>query len=515
MSFGRYMGTNREDVSAIWQVYENKLRIYEVHMNRKQYQRIKKYCEKQKLFDREDKVILAVSGGADSVFLVEFMKELAQEWKLSLEMVHVNHGIRGEEAFRDEQFCQKLAKKNGISFTAFHGNVPEIAKSKKMSEEEAARWYRYQCLEMHREKTGFQKIAVAHHQNDQAETMLFQMLRGSSLRGAGGIRPQRDGIVRPLLAVDREEIEEALRESGQSWCEDSTNQEMLYSRNQLRHQVLPYIEKEIAPAAVSHLAELGEQLQEIFGYIEQETVKIREAVVRRNQNRLEVSADAFCKLHIVLQREMVLQMLEELAGSRKDITSQHIKACCQLVVGETGKRISLPYGISMGKDYDVVWLKCQDDLQTKEIIFKEVSQVSEENLLWEPDRDNCKEYMLKQSDGNGISVIVEKVSITQDDFKKWKEVPKKSCTKWFDCARINRMLEFRHPKQGDYFLIGDGKKKKLGRFLIDRKIPQDAREELWVWAMGSHIVWIPELDRVSTEFYVKESTVDILCVSYQ
>ncbi len=483
-------------------------------MNRKRYHRIKMYCEKHKLFCNGDKVILAVSGGADSVFLVHFMKELAQEWQLTLVMVHVNHGIRGAEADRDELFCQEMAKEYGIPFVAFHGDVPYLARTKKMSEEEAARWYRYQCLESYRENNGFHKIAVAHHQNDQAETMLFQMLRGSSLRGAGGIRPKRDGIVRPLLVMERAEIEEELRECHQSWCEDSTNQELLYSRNQLRHQVLPYIEKEIVPGAARHLAELAGQLQEVFEYLDVETKNTRKSIVQKKQDGLEMQGEEFCRLHTVLQRELILQLIEELAGSRKDITSQHLKSCCELAAGETGKRISLPYGIQMGKDYDVVWLKKQkiflDTLEKSQQIVEGTEM--EEVYLWNPDQDQQKEYILQCFNGKCKKVIVEKVSIRDENSKKWKEVPKNSCAKWFDCARINRMLEFRHPKQGDYFLIGDGKRKKLGRFLIDQKIPQDVREQLWVWAMGSHILWIPELDRISTEFYVNEDTTDILCV---
>lgn len=486
-------------------------------MNRERYHRIKMYCEKHGLFRQEDKVVLAVSGGADSVFLVYFMKELAKEWSLSLTIAHVNHGIRGEEAKRDEGFCQRLAQECGVDFVVFHGDVPVLAQEKKMSEEEAARWYRYQCLEGYRESAGFDKIAVAHHQNDQAETVLFQMLRGSSLRGAGGIRPRRDCIVRPLLSVRREEIEEELRYSGKSWCEDSTNQEMIYSRNQLRHQVLPQLEREIAQGATAHLAELAEQLQEVYDFVEQETKKSWKSMVRVKQHGLEMQVQDFLELHSVVQRELVLQMMEELSGSRKDITSQHMKTCCQLAAGETGKRISLPYGIQAGKDYDVIWMKKQEPFSVGiEKSQESIQSLKEKNaFLWNHMEDKRKEYDLESSKETRKFIILEKFSIREEKENKWKEVPKNSCTKWFDCARINRMLEFRHPQEGDYFLIGDGKRKKLGRFLIDQKVTRERREQLWVLAMGSHILWIPEMNRVSTGFYVNENTTEVLCASYK
>lgn len=474
------------------------------------------YCEKHHLFQKQDKVILAVSGGADSVYLVHIMKELAKEWMLSLVMVHINHGIRGAEADRDEVFCRQLAQEYDIPFRAYHGDIPSLAKEKHMSEEEAARWYRYQCLEEYRAQLGFDKIAVAHHQNDQAETVLFQILRGSSLRGAGGIRPKRGVIVRPLLDLGRQEIEEGLMDCGQQWCEDSTNQEIVYSRNQIRHEILPKIEQKIVPGATQHLAKLAEQLQEVFSYLEKETQNAWNEIIKKQNDGLEMQAKQFCSLHPVLQKELILQMIEEVSGSRKDITRTHIEACCRLAAGETGKRIALPYGIHMGKDYELVWMRQETKNNIHSITDKKsLPSDRNEGFCWNLTEQNGKEYVLENFRKEKIHVCLEKLSIRADEEAKRKEVRKNSCTKWFDYAKINSTLEFRHPKQGDYFLIQGGKKKKLGRFLIDRKVAKEDREKLWVLAMGGHILWIPELDRVSTGFYVEEHTVSVLQARYQ
>ena len=180
-------------------------------MNEQMIDRMGKYCDANKLFSENEQVVVGLSGGADSVFLTCMMKKLAPRWGLGLHLVHVNHGIRGLEAERDECFCRELAEKLNLPITVFHGNVPELAQRQHMTEEEAGRYYRYQCMEEERRRLGYDKIAVAHHRDDQAETVLFQLLRGSSLRGLGGMYPVRGRIVRPLLLFRREELEGELR----------------------------------------------------------------------------------------------------------------------------------------------------------------------------------------------------------------------------------------------------------------------------------------------------------------
>lgn len=496
-------------------------------MNTQMIYRIKIYCEEKHLFSEGEQVLIGLSGGADSVFLAYAMKELEQEWRLHLHLVHVNHGIRGREAERDEEFCRSLARKLELPVTIFHGNVPELAKEKGMSEEEAGRFYRYQCMEELRLQLDFDKIAVAHHQDDQAETVLFQLLRGSGLRGAGGMRPVRDRIVRPLLTVRRREIEEELRRLGQSWCEDSTNQELMYSRNQLRHRVIPYLEREVAPGTVVHLAHTAGQMQEVFDYLTRETMRIYGQLVKAKKDRLEMETAEFCQLHSILQKELVMRLFEQVAGSRRDITSRHVEAVCSLASGPTGKRLTLPYGMKAGKDYHIVWL--EKELPRKKLDNRTErpllpapeqegwqGQTKEADLVWQPEETQKKVYFLLDSNEKKSRIVLEKLSLCKVSGQNMRKVPKNSCTKWFDYARINGMLEFRHPQEGDYFLLDlDGNRKKLSRFLIDQKISLERRKRLWVLAMEAHVVWIPELGRSSAGFYVTEDTEEVLCASYE
>lgn len=489
---------------------------------------IKNYCVKNQLFSSGDQVIIGLSGGADSVFLVYAMRELAQEWELTLHLVHVHHGIRGEEADRDELFCRCLGEQLGIPVTVFHGNVPELARRLGMSEEEAGRSYRYQCLEEQRQKLGFDKIAVAHHREDQAETVLFQILRGSSLRGMGGMSPVRDRIVRPLLGLHRQQIEQELDRLGQSWCQDSSNQDTGYSRNWIRHQLLPLLEEKGIPGVADRLAELSEQMRDVAGYIQEKTDRELQRLAHLEGEQWEIEAKAFGQLHPALQRSLVMSLLEQAAGSRKDITSRHVQAVKSLMSGDTGKRISLPYDLQAGKDYDIVWLRKQSPQergrelgerngQTEGIDpeKKEIDGERWERKIWDPHQAENREFLLDMTDGRIIKILLQKLPIEHILEGNRKNVStnawKNNCTKCFDYARISGMLEFRYPKEGDYFLLDTaGNRKKLSRFLIDEKVSREKRSTLWVLAQGAHILWIPELGRCSAGYYVTESTSQVL-----
>ena len=187
------------------------------------YLKVKDFIREHALVDYGDKIVAGVSGGADSVFLFMVLAELAKEYSLSLCAVHVNHGIRGEEALHDEDYTKNFVQGLGYECKVFYKDIPALARSLKITEEEAGRVYRYECFENVRESLGFDKVAVAHHKDDQAETVLFQLFRGSGIKGLGGMRPGNGNIIRPLLGIRRCEIEEALLAEGTGYCVDCTD----------------------------------------------------------------------------------------------------------------------------------------------------------------------------------------------------------------------------------------------------------------------------------------------------
>ncbi len=461
------------------------------------YETVEGYCRKHNLFSYGDGIVVGLSGGADSVFLLYILSKIKEPWGLHLVAVHVNHGIRGKEAQRDQEYAQAFAESLGIPCKVYKENIPELAKNHHMTEEEAGRVYRYQCFEECRTELAYQKIAVAHHQEDQAETILFQMLRGSSLRGLGGMRPKREHIIRPLLGISRKEIEETLQEEQIAYCQDSTNLEDTYARNLLRNKVIPYLQKEVQPEAVSHIVRTGNHLQEVMAYIDEQTDEMYGRIVKKEQGKRSMDFAEYRQLSGVLQRELILRIVQELCGRKKDITAAHVQMVVSLFEGETGKKIMLPYNIRAEKSYDIVSLYING--QTAEECAKP-SYIGD-TIVFQ------KKYEMLLANGENGFVVFEKGGREKIQEDNWK----KHCTKCFDYDRMGSMPKLRYPENGDYLWLDQtGRTKKLSRLFIDGKVPREQRRKTLVLAEGCHILWVPVLDRCSAYYYVTKNTKEII-----
>ena len=426
---------------------------------------------------------------------------------------------------------KKLADENGVECRCFHADIPKMAKERHCSEEEMGRIFRYECFEKVRCELGFSKIAVAHHMDDQAETVLFQLARGSALRGLCGMMPKNGYIIRPLLAVCRAEIEDELAQSGIPYSQDSTNFDETYSRNRMRHNVLPYLEENIQAETVSHIARTAEYMQELRSYVERQAGKLFDDIVSCGGGRAEVSAERLRMEDTVLQRECLFMMMERVCGRRKDLTGKHVEQLLSLLKGGTGKRLSLPYDMSAGKDYDVFWIICRSTEKTpkERMIILDCSCAGSlvlagddfHKIKWERISVNEHGSLTQQvcaagsthigglaaPDGRSMTAGVDEQGLP--DYME-----KNSCAKWFDYGKIKNALVFRKPQQGDYLWISpNGNKKKLSRLFIDRKISLSERNRLWVLAEGAHILWVPGLNRGSAYYYVGEDTVDVLLIN--
>ena len=463
------------------------------------YEKIAGYCDRNQLFASGDGVVVGLSGGADSVFLLLALVKLQKRWNLRLCAVHINHGIRGDEALQDQQFSVAFAERLCVDCKVEQADIPAMASQWKMTEEEAGRTYRYQCFEKWRRKLGYQKIAVAHHRDDQAETILFQLLRGSSLRGLGGMRPERDGIVRPLLNTGRQEIEAFLKKEQIGYCVDSTNAEDIYVRNRIRHQVLPFLQEKIQPAAVEHIAQTGEHLREIMEYIDEQVEMLYRKLVDKHGEQLILNAQEFGSLSVVLQRELILYMVKVLAGRRKDITSAHVEQLLSVFLGETGRMTMLPYELRAKKSYDTLVL-----YQEKEPESENVPEYAEEIVFG-------KTYGIELE--NGVIRLVRFEKVLRENLSD--DMLKNHCTKCFDYAKMVSMPIFRYPQKGDFlWLDPNGRTKKLSRLFIDEKLDKKQRERVIVLAEGNHILWVPVLNRCSAYYYVSEDTQKVVLAKF-
>ena len=237
--------------------------------------RVEDFIRKQELFGTGAQVLAAVSGGADSVCLLYLLAQMREEWELEVRAVHVNHGLRGGEADRDAAFTENFCRALSVPCRVRQVDVRGLAASQGLSEEEAARNLRYQALEEEVESWEKEsgcpvRIAVAHHGDDNVETILHNLFRGSGLKGLGGIRPMRGRIVRPLLTVTRQEILDYLKEEGLEYCMDSTNGSGDYTRNRLRLQILPLIQSEVNERAAEHILQAAERMYQADVYLEEQ-----------------------------------------------------------------------------------------------------------------------------------------------------------------------------------------------------------------------------------------------------
>ena len=322
------------------------------------------YIREQRLIQPGERIIAAVSGGTDSVALLRLLVELRPELAIGLSVAHFNHKIRGPESERDQEFVRALAAGLGLDFHLGSGETPAYAREHKMSLETAARELRQGWFAgLLREGQG-DKIATAHTQDDQAETVMMRDLRGAGPRGLAGIAPwQREkSLVRPLLCVTRSEIEAWLKSLGQPWCEDSTNRDLHHTRNRVRHELLPLLQRDYNPAVGQTLADLAEIARAEEEYWSSETAGLAARMVRTGKpsrsgrshgaeapgNKvLAVDVKALLALPLALQRRVVRSICEQLGGS---LEFRHIHELLAFA-GEKapGKTLKLPGGLTAGR----------------------------------------------------------------------------------------------------------------------------------------------------------------------
>ena len=470
---------------------------YDAHMMEK----VLGFMEEQNMIEPGDRVAAGVSGGADSVCLLFLLLEYQKRIPFHLAVVHVNHGIR-KEAAQDAAYVEKLCEKHQLPFFLYERNVPQIAADRKLSCEEAGRQVRYEafrevlkqwkpkeklpCEDAAGTVPGEGKIAVAHHLQDSAETLLFNLFRGTGVWGLTGIRPVREGIIRPLLILRREEIEAYLRQNRISWCIDPTNEEDTYTRNKIRKRILPYVENEIVNGATEHIGATAREMAELTDYLKEEICKASSLCLRdEGEKGVILRLEDLQQLSSYLQKQVILSALQLAGGTRRNIGRVHIEALLKLMQKNGYKQQYLPGGIIASKEYGILRLQRKGNPGE---IFCQSPEIS----VQIPGT-----YSLNDESFFEFSLIKK---------EKIDRIEENQYTKYLDYDKINNCLTLRFRRQGDFLTINEaGQKKSLKEYMIQEKIPAPLRDRLPVIADGSHILWIPGY-RISAYYKTDEYT---------
>lgn len=445
------------------------------------------------MIDKGDRIIVGVSAGADSVCLLYMLLFIQKHIPVDICIVHIEHGIRGKDSIEDAEFVEKLAHDKGIKFRMFSYDVISEAKKRNIGTEEMGRILRYQSFERAAEQVwgseATYRIAVAHNKNDNAETVLLNLFRGSGLKGMTGIPYKRGNIIRPLIETSRNEIESWLKSHDIAYRTDSTNFETEYTRNKIRLKVLPYVQEEINNQSLDNICHFSDSAREAYEYIEKQIQKAYDKYVLHDDDIF--IKDECLNEEMVIIKGVVKCSIEKAAQKSRDITRKHIEDVTALFFRQTGRMLNLSEGIEAKRVYGGIK------------IYKNKENHKDINT-------ECRYIDIKAA---GEYVFMgKKYSVSVENWEKNQFIPEKIYTKWFDYDKIKGALQLRNKKPKDYLQINkEGHNKKLKAYFTDEKIPKEERDDIMLLADGSHIIWIVGY-RISEAYKITEDTKKVIKV---
>jgi len=479
--------------------------------------------EENDLLARGDPVVLGVSGGPDSVGLLYLLR--GSRLDLRLHIAHLNHLIRGAEAAEDARFVERLAEELDLPATIEARDVPAAQKRFGGSLEEAARRERYAFLEEVAKNNNAKKIALGHTADDQVETILQHILKGTGLRGLRGMLPTRPlrpdsglFVIRPLLGLWHQEIEEFLTRKRISFRRDRTNVERSFLRNRLRHELLPLLEADYNKGIKEAILRLGQGARLAYDFLKTKVQEAEEkALIRQTLDGGRRTTDVDIGLLLGLHPAVASELIKEIAGrlsvrqkpdspafaglgsSRRDFSIGHFKETMRLARGETGKVIHLPGGVRVVKEYGRL---CFETAESETADFAETAELN--RVIRVPGRTVISDL--------GLEFEVEaKGKEDFDNFLKrksrWQEAVDRAC--------IREPLRVRCRRPGDRFRpLGVRGEKKLKEFFIDQKVPRRLRESIPLVVSGDRVIWVVGY-RIDERVKVTETTQEVLSISVQ
>lgn len=305
-------------------------------------EKVRKTIREYNLIEKNDSIVVGVSGGPDSMTLLSILLKLREEFNLKIYVAHVNHMLR-ENAIKDEEYVKEFCEKNNIEMFIKKANISEIAKKEKIGLEEAGRNARYNFFEEILKNTESNKIAIAHNLNDKVETIIMNTLRGSGVSGLKGIESKRKKYIRPLIEIERHEIEKYCIENEINPRHDESNDDNTYTRNKIRNIIIPYIRNEFNPNIIKTLNRLSEIIKEEDEYVQSKTEKIfKEILLTNEKNKIELDPRKFNDQEKVIQKNLILLAIKKVKGSTQGIEKVNIDDIIKLCNNNIGNKLIRP-----------------------------------------------------------------------------------------------------------------------------------------------------------------------------
>jgi len=467
----------------------------------------KSYCQQQNFYQPGSAILLGVSGGPDSLAMLDLFCRIREEEQLDLAVFHLDHGLR--HASREEaDFVLKFCQERELSCRIERIDLPGIAENTQAGIEELARRIRRAFYYKYAQKLDCDILALGHQLNDRVETMLFNLIRGSGIQGLQGINPTgyyRDlKIIRPLLQFHRSTIEYYCQERRLNPRRDRSNLSLKYSRNRIRNELIPYLEEHFNPELIKNLASTAELIAEESAFLDRITTNIyNDLVVREEEHRLDFVCQEIASLDPVLQKRLLRYIIAELLDSRQGFYQQHYELMQKIIQEEAETEENKP-----ARDYDF----------PRDLLLRlEYGNVSFRDRIWQAlqARNSCFEINLK---GEGRIELPRGVSLQAEISElpeNWRSLAARKNIALVDCRSFSWPLRIRSRQDGDYFYpLGLGGSQKVKDYLINNKVPLDKRDRLPVITDGTgRIIWLAG-ERLDERFKVTPETDRVLILKY-
>ncbi|MBN2008294.1 tRNA lysidine(34) synthetase TilS [candidate division KSB1 bacterium] len=447
--------------------------------------RIKNTIDTYHLLSKGDSVLIAVSGGVDSVVLTHVLWRLRESWRLTLHLIHIHHGLRGEEADRDEQFVQEFGASLNIPVLPQRVDVNGYVQEHRTSVEDAARTLRYQCFQEVLESQPADVVALGHHADDQAETILDHFIRGSGPAGLSGMRRKNGPFIRPLLDVTRQEIETYAHSEGLKYIIDSTNADIRFKRNKIRHRLIPFLKDEFNPSIVDGLLRTGTVFSQVHDYFVSEAAHAVEyCTIQAQKDKIILDIHRFFQYFNIIQIYVLYHIVDVLAGQKVQLpVTTQFRFLEFLKENRIGSKLELPDNWEILIDHDGL------------VFHRPVNR--NETVSVTPDRwvvFGCQRFLVSEHQRAGIDI-----RFGADRFMEY-----------IDREQVSMPLTLRTFQPGDRFVpFNNSGGKKISDFFTDLKVPLHERPYVPILFDQAGIVWVAGY-RIADRVKITEQTTHIL-----